>query len=114
MVLKQVNLITLYKINFIRKTKMNRLILSLLLLLVFILVTYIIYRLIEREMEIRRKAAEDRAKELSTTEGIESIYKNDREFRRRMNKRDLFILAGLFAFFILCFIILLVIRLLSK
>ena len=87
---------------------MNRFIFPLLLLLVFI------YRLIEREMEIRRKAAEDRAKELSTTEGIESIYKNDREFRRRMNKRDLFILAGLFAFFVLCFIILLIIRLLSK
>lgn len=78
---------------------MNRFIFPLLLLLVFILVTYIVYRLTEREMKIRRKAAEDRAKELSTTEEIESIYKNDREFRRRMNKRDLFILAGLFAFF---------------
>ena len=47
---------------------MNRFIFPLLLLLVFILVTYIVYRLTEREMEIRRKAAEDRAKELSTTE----------------------------------------------
>lgn len=93
---------------------MNRLILSLLLLLVFILVTYIIYRLIGREIEIRRKAAEDRAKELSTTEGIEAIYKNDREFRRKMQKRNLVILAGFFVFPVLCFIILLIIRLVSK
>ena len=93
---------------------MNRLIFSLVLLLVFILVTYIIYRLTEREFEIRKKAAEDRAKELSTTEEIESIYKNDREFRRKMQKRDLVILAGFFAFLVFCFVIILVVRLLSK
>jgi len=84
-------------------------------LLVFALVlfTYIIYRLLGREMEMRKKAAEERIRESSKTEASESLYKRGREFTNKMLKRNS-ATAVFIAFLALCFIILLDILLLSK
>lgn len=83
-----------------------------------IILSYIFYRLIEREITIRKEFAAERMRELlktkKDTDTAESLYKNDREFRRRMLKRDFAILGFFFVSLVLFFIIMLIIRLLNR
>ena len=84
------------------------------ILLSAVLFGYAIYRLIRRELQIRSKIAIERTRELSKAGKVESLYKNDREFRRMMLKRDLAAVGFFFVFLIACFIIILIALLLKK
>lgn len=86
----------------------------LILIFIVILMGYILYRLIRGELEIRKKMAEKRMKELSMTNGAESLYKNDREFKQKMLNRNLIIIGIVFVFLVISFIIMLIIRLLNR
>ncbi len=92
----------------------NSITVRLFLILIVILMGYILYRLIRGELEIRKKMAEKRMKELSMTNGAESLYKNDREFKQKMLNRNLIIIGIVFVFLVISFIIMLIIRLLNR
>lgn len=91
---------------------------ELVIILALFLFAYILYHLITREITIRKEFAAERMRELlktkKDTDTVESLYKNDREFRRRILKRDFAILGFFFVSLVLFFIIMLIIRLLNR